>query len=88
MVDWTVITSYRKDIDTIAPNFRNQTITEVLPPDELAVNRHNRNRFQLDDHGNGRTEFSAGDIWLLPYWLGRYLKVIGAPESTTTPKTK
>lgn len=88
MIDWTVEASHRKDIDHIPANFRNQTIKEVLPPDEIAVNRHNRNRFQLDDHGNGRSEFSAGDIWLLPYWLGRYLKVIGAPETTTAPKSK
>jgi hypothetical protein len=88
MIDWTVEASHRKDIDRIPANFRNQTIKEVLPPDEIAVNRHNRNRFQLDDHGNGRSEFSAGDIWLLPYWLGRYLKVIGAPETTIAPKSK
>ncbi len=29
--------------------------------------------------GNGISEFSAGDIWLLPYWMGRYLEVISAP---------
>jgi hypothetical protein len=28
---------------------------------------------------NGGSEYSAGDIWLLPYWMGRYLKVIIAP---------
>ncbi|MES1224898.1 MAG: hypothetical protein ABUT20_55940, partial [Bacteroidota bacterium] len=28
---------------------------------------------------NGNAEYSAGDIWLLPYWMGRYLKVISAP---------
>lgn len=79
MIDWTVHNSQRQDILPLAPNFRGQTIAEVLPPDELPVNRHNANRFELDSRGNGRTEHSAGDIWLLPYWMGRYLGVISAP---------
>lgn len=81
LVHWRVTNSHRKDIEKIAPNFRNQTIAEVLPPDELPVNRHNANRFQLDGGDGGTSEYSAGDIWLLPYWMGRYLGVIGAPES-------
>lgn len=81
LVDWTVQNSQRKDIELIEPNFRNQTVKEVLPPGELRVSRHNANRFDLDSHGGGRSEESAGDIWLLPYWIGRYLNVIGEPES-------
>ncbi len=80
LVDWTVQNSHRKDIVMMEPNFRRQTITEVLPADELRVSRHNANRFDLDSHGGGRSEESAGDIWLLPYWIGRYLNVIGEPE--------
>lgn len=76
LIDWTVKNSHRKDIQPIPDNFRRQTIEEVLPPDELPVRRHNANRFGLDAAGGGRSEFSAGDIWLLPYWLGRYLDVI------------
>lgn len=78
LINWKVKNSGRKDITYIPANFRRQTITEVLPPDELDISRHNSNRFDLDG-GNGHEEYSAGDIWLLPYWLGRYLKVIGAP---------
>jgi hypothetical protein len=80
LVDWTVLNSHRKDIESVAPNFRKQTITEVLPASELRISRHNANRFDLDSRGEGREEFSAGDIWLLPYWIGRYLNVIGEPE--------
>ncbi len=76
LIDWTVKNSHRKDIQPVPENFRTQTIEEVLPPDELPVRRHNANRFGLDAAGEGRSEFSAGDIWLLPYWLGRYLEVI------------
>jgi len=77
LIDWTVTNSNRKDIVPVAGNFRMQTITEVLPPDELPVRRHNANRFGLDGGGGGHEEESAGDIWLLPYWMGRYLGIIG-----------
>ncbi len=80
LINWTIINSHRKDIEKIEPNFRRQTIKEVLPPDELPISRHNANRFNLDEMSAGRSENSAGDIWLLPYWIGRYLQVIGEPE--------
>jgi len=76
LVDWTIVNSHRKDVEHLEPNFRNQTIQEVLPPDELPISRHNTNRFKLDSQGEGCSEFSAGDIWLLPYWMARYLGVI------------
>jgi len=80
LIDWVIMNSHRKDIEFMEPNFRNQTITEVLPPDERPVQRHNGNMFNLDRaRGNGVSEHSAGDIWLLPYWMGRYLGVISAP---------
>ena len=80
LINWQVTNSRRKDISFIAPNFRRQTISEVLPPDELPINRHNANLFELDGGGKGSSEYSAGDIWLLPYWMGRYFGVISAPE--------
>ncbi|MFA5815647.1 MAG: hypothetical protein WC865_08510 [Bacteroidales bacterium] len=79
LINWTVKNSQRKDIEKIEPNFRGQTIKEVLPPDELRIARHNSNRFDLDGNDDGRSENSAGDIWLLPYWIGRYLGVISEP---------
>ncbi|MBS1949238.1 MAG: hypothetical protein JST47_15870 [Bacteroidetes bacterium] len=82
MIAWRVRNSDRKDIEFLPKNFRNQTIKEVLPPDELPIERHNANRFGLDGGDeNGSSEYSAGDIWLLPYWMGRYLKVISAPDN-------
>jgi hypothetical protein len=84
LITWKVKNSDRKDIEFIPQNFRSQTIKEVLPPDELPVSRHNSNRFDLDGgDANGSSEYSAGDIWLLPYWMGRYLKVISAPKNST-----
>jgi len=80
LIHWRVTNSDRKDIEMVEPNFRNQTIKEVLPPDELPISRHNANRFNLNGGDNGTSEYSAGDIWLLPYWMGRYLNVISAPQ--------
>ncbi len=79
LIDWSVKNSHRKDIEFVEPNFRRQTIKDVLPASELRISRHNANRFDLDDNGGGRAESSAGDIWLLPYWIGRYLGVISEP---------
>lgn len=76
LIHWDVKNSARKDLEFIADNFRKQTIKEVLSPKELPVSRHNSNRFNLDELGQGGSENSAGDIWLLPYWIGRYLGVI------------
>lgn len=81
LVNWSVDAGHRKDIEKLEPNFRKQTIKEVLPPDELRISRHNANRFDLGERGAGRSENSAGDIWLLPYWIGRYLGVISEPVS-------
>jgi hypothetical protein len=81
LIEWSVNSSHRKDIDLIKPDYREQTLKEVLPPDELRIARHNSNRFDLDGNGGGRAESSAGDIWLLPYWIGRYLGVISEPFS-------
>lgn len=76
LIGWNTKNSHRKDIELIEPNFRNQTTKEVLSPSETRIARHNANRFSLDGGSNGMTEYSAGDIWLLPYWMGRYLEVI------------
>ncbi|WP_367915769.1 hypothetical protein [Leadbetterella sp. DM7] len=77
LIQWEVRNSHRKDIEKIPDNFRRQTLKTVLPPDERPVQRHNANMFILEkEKGNGVSELSAGDIWLLPYWMGRYLGVI------------
>jgi hypothetical protein len=39
------------------------------------MSKHNGNAFDLDGGDAGREEF-APDIYLLPYWLARYLGVI------------
>ncbi len=81
LIDWDISNSHRKDIEKLELNFRSQTLKEVLPPDERPIQRHNSNMFNSDRKGrNGFSEHSAGDIWLLPYWMGRYLGIISAPQ--------
>jgi hypothetical protein len=75
-ISWTVRNSQRQDLQTVPHNFRGQSTTAVLPPDERPMSKYNGNAFRLDDGDGGHEEFS-GDIYLLPYWMGRYLRVIG-----------
>jgi hypothetical protein len=73
---WGMKNSQRKDIIRLPENFRGQTIPALLPLGEMPLYRHNGEIFRLDSHGDGSTMISAGDVWLLPYWMGRYLGVI------------
>lgn len=76
---WGVKNSHRKDIVRIPGNFRGQTMSELLPLGEMPLYRHNGEIFRLDAGGDGSSLISAGDVWLLPYWMGRYIGVISAP---------
>ena len=75
LVDWTVRNSHRRDLTRLPPNFRGQETAELLPADERPIMRWNGNPFTLDGGSDGGREL-AGDEFLLPYWMGRYLKVI------------
>lgn len=78
MIQFAVENSHRKDIEYIDVNFWGQITKEILPPDERPELKHNRNLFKLDA-GDRASELSAGDTFLFPYWMGRYLGVISAP---------
>ncbi len=75
MINWSVKNSGRKDLTPLAANFRNQPVVELLPPGERPTSRWNGNPFTLDG-GDGGTSELAGDEFLLPYWMGRYLRII------------
>jgi hypothetical protein len=79
MVDWTVQNSHRQDITKLPENFRHQELKELLPPGERRITRWNSHPFVLDGGSGGQIEL-AGDEYLLPYWMGRYLKIIAPPE--------
>lgn len=76
LINWGIQNSHRKDLNFLDDNFMDQTTEVVLSPKERPIHRHNRTMFILDEEGGGDEEYSAGDIWLLPYWLGRYLGVL------------
>jgi len=78
MIQFAVQNSHRKDIEYTEPNFWGQNTSEVLPPDERPELKHNRSLFKLDA-SDRRSELSAGDTFLLPYWMGRFLGVISPP---------
>lgn len=82
LITWDVRNSHRLDLVRLQPNFRRQETASLLPPTERPMMRWNGNPFQLDGGNGGRTEL-AGDEFLLPYWMGRYLRLIGAPEPRT-----
>ncbi len=75
LVNWTVTNSQRQDLTRLPANFRDQQTEQLLPPDERAAMRWNGNPFALDGGGGGLSEL-AGDEFLLPYWMGRYLGFI------------
>ena len=77
--NWAVQNSQRNDLKMLPANFRGQTTSELLPLGEIPLYRHNGQIFRLDSEGDGKSLISAGDVWLLPYWMGRYLGVISAP---------
>ncbi len=67
--------SHRKDLEFLPENFRGQTTKQLLYPSETEMHRHNANPFDLDS-GGGQHSKLAGDEYLLPYWMARYLKVV------------
>ena len=75
LITWTVRNSDRGDLTRLPPNFRDQTTVELLPPDERPTSRWNNNPFTLDGGDGGHGEL-AGDEFLVPYWMGRYLGLI------------
>lgn len=75
LVSWTVNNSYRQDLTKVKPNFRRQEYTEVLPRDERPMHLHN-NAYRNNGGSNGSREYPPY-IYLLPYWLGRYIEAIG-----------
>lgn len=75
LVSWTVKNSNRKDLVFLPENLRGQTTKIQIPLGEQPMHRHNTNPFDLDGGDDGHSEL-AGDEYLLPYWMARYLKVI------------
>ncbi len=76
LISWNVHNSHRKDLQLIKPNFRKQTVREILPPDERPLHLHNNASYRIDG-GEGASQEYPPYIYLLPYWMGRYAGAIG-----------
>lgn len=77
LIEWTVTNSDRKDVvmDPAVDRFKRPQSITLLPPDERPVMKWNSNPFRIDGGNGGRGE-DDGAFYLLPYWMGRYLKFL------------
>jgi hypothetical protein len=77
LITWAVKNSDRLDvvIDPLSDRFKRAQSLTVLPYDELPVMKWNGNPYRLDGGDGGRGE-DDGAYFLLPYWMGRYHKLI------------
>jgi hypothetical protein len=78
LISWTVTNSHRLDIpfDPASDRFKRRQAFVVLPYDELPMMKWNGNPYRLDGGNGGRSE-DDGAFFLLPYWMGRYHRLIG-----------
>lgn len=75
--NWDIRNSHRTDLTISSRRSRHgQWIaTTPLPPDERNGLKWNANPYVMDWGGGGHSE-SYGGAFLLPYWMGRYHKLI------------
>lgn len=78
LVEWDVRNSHRLDVavNPQADRFGRQQSFVVLPYDELPIMKWNGNPYRLDGGNGGRSE-DDGAYFLLPYWMGRYHRLLG-----------
>ncbi len=76
-IEWTAKNSHRKDVvmDTGFDRFHHRQAKALLPPDELPIMKWNSNPFDIDGGSDGLSE-DDGTAFLLPYWMGRYHKLL------------
>lgn len=76
-IEWTVKNSHRPDLsmDSSTDRFHHAQAKTLLPPDERPVMKWNSNPFDIDGGADGRGE-DDGAAFLLPYWMGRYHRLL------------
>ncbi len=76
-IRWTVRNSHRLDVpvDPMRDRFQRPQALIVLPYDEIPMWKWNGNPYSLDGGNGGRSE-DDGAYFLLPYWMGRYHRLI------------
>ena len=76
LIDWTARNSDRQDLGELATNrFRRKTSRFVLNVAERRQMRWNGDPYELDGGADGRVR-DDGTFILLPYWLGRYHRLL------------
>ena len=76
-IEWSVKNSHRQDVpvDPMSDRFKRRQALTVLPYDELPMTKWNGNPYGLDGGKEGRSE-DDGAYFLLPYWMGRFHKLL------------
>lgn len=76
-ITWTVKNSARLDvpIDPLSDRFNRKQSLIVLPYDEIPMWKWNGNPYILDGGNGGKSE-DDGAYFLLPYWMGKYHRVL------------
>lgn len=79
MVDWEMRGTHRSDVTVLRTEKYGRAAaqtTTALSPAERRLMRWNGNPFECDGGSPiGATEEDAG-VWLLPYWMGRYHRLL------------
>jgi hypothetical protein len=76
MVDWTVDNRRREDVRIVRlPVIEDLQVDRLLPPSERRLNKWDGNPYEASG-GNGGVTESSSVHWLLPYWMGRYYRII------------
>lgn len=77
IIKWDMQNSHRWDLrkNPLTDRFGKAQATRPIPVDERGITKWNSNTFLFDYPGNGTSE-DDGAAWLLPYWMGRYHKLI------------
>jgi len=73
MIEWSVRNSHRLDVQfqKDKDRFERGQLTDVLAPDERAVEKWNSNPHRPEGGAGGHSE-DDGAYFLLPYWMGRF----------------
>jgi hypothetical protein len=75
-IDWTVRNSGRRDLGPVVKNrFGRLRGANVVPICERLLLRWNADPYQLDTGGGGRSR-GDGAFILLPYWMGKYHRLL------------
>lgn len=75
LVDWTIDHTKREDVSMVRRPVLDELQVDVLPPATIrSTIRWDRNPWSV---GGGNHHVEREPVfWLLPYWMGRYLKMI------------